>query len=424
MMSLNLRNALIIDSHSPFHRKEVSIHIEKGVISKISNDLPKAKKELDLKGAIVTPGFIDLSCFLGDPGAEHKEDIESGLAAAKDGGFCHVCVQPDTIPVIDSKSGIEYLLSKGRNHIVELMPYGSVSVGNKNESLSELLDLHQHGAVAFSGGADPIGNAELLQNALRYASRFDGVIINRPMDEDLSKFGQMHEGSVSTYLGLKGIPEIAEIIMVERDLRILEYAGGRLHLSGISSAQSLTLIEKAKKSGLQVTCDVPVHNLLLNDERLSTYDSNAKLNPPLRSESNRTALLKGVKKGIVDAITSDHQPHDVESKKLEFDYASFGMIGLQTLVPNIVQLSANLEMEVLLDKLSAGPRRILGLPPRTIDVDQAADITLIDPSFEWEFNDQTSLSKSRNSIYFGNRMVGRSIGIINGEKTYFSRAVK
>ncbi len=423
-MSLKLINARVCDQNSPFHNEKVCIEIEKGIIKTVRKSPRTTAAAIDLKGALVTPGLVDLSSSFNDPGFEYKEDVLSGLATARAGGFTHVCVWPNTDPVIDSKSGVEYLLSRANGHQVSLLPVGAISANAKDENLSEILDLSYHGAVAFSGGLRPVLNSELLLKALQYTAKFGGLVINRPQDIDLARFGQMHEGEVSTQMGLRGIPDIAETIMIDRDLSILEYTGGRLHFSGISSARSVDIIKKAKQKGLNVTCDVPVHNLIFSEKELDSFDSNFKVNPPLRTEKDRQALIKGLESDIIDAITSDHQPQDTENKNLEFDLADFGMIGLQTLVHYINQLQSEISLAKIFSKLNQGPRRILNLEPVSIENGNPAIISIFDLDAEWNFDDKTNLSKSRNSPLFGKTLKGRSIGIINGRKHFFSSGLK
>ncbi len=421
-MHLYLRNVKVVNVDSPYHEQIVSIEIEKGSIKNIGKRIsPSTRNVIDGNGLIATPGFFDLSSSFNDPGNEHKEDISSGSSCAEDGGFTHVCIQPDTDPVIDSKSGVEYILSKASERTTCVLPYGSISKKNENQSLADLLELREGGVVAFSSGLSTITNPELLLNALRYTANFGGLIITRPQDQDLSKFGQMHEGIVSTQLGLKGISDISETIMVKRDLDIVEYTGGRLHFAGISSGQSLDLIGKAKKGGANVTCDVSIHNLLYTDDQLVEFDTNYKVNPPLRSEANRKALVKGLKNGTIDAIVTDHQPQDIESKKLEFDLAEFGMIGLQTALPGILKLSQEVDISLLVHKLTNGPRVILGFDPIKIEKGEKADITLIDPKRKWIFDESTNLSKSTNSPLFHEELTGKSVGIINGLKNYLPK---
>jgi dihydroorotase len=420
-MSLKLNNVRVLDRRSSHHQSLVSLEIDKGKILKIGPPLNQSQGVIDMNGVIVSPGWVDMSSSFGDPGYEHREDIFSGLECAKYGGFTHVLLQPNTNPVIDNKSAVEYVLTKSRGHVVELHPMAAISNGNKGEMMSEMVDLLQSGAVAFTEGVKSTDNSELLLKALQYTSGFNGLVINRPEDPDLARFGQMHEGSMSTSLGMKGIPALAEIIMIERDLNILRYTGGRLHFSSISAGESVEVLAKAKKEGLNVSCDVAIHNLLLTDESLSDFDTNYKVNPPLRSEKDRKALIKGLKNGTIDAITSDHQPHDTEEKNLEFDLADFGITSLQTVLPSIITLSKELPLELLLEKISNGPRAVLGWEPIIMEEGHDADFTLIDPDHEWRYDHATNHSKSLNSPYFGQDLKGICAGVIRGKNQFIPK---
>ncbi len=417
-MNLRFHNAKLIDPRSKFHSRIISIHISEGIIRNITSS-KNSGDSLDLEGAWIIPGIVDMSVVIPDPGLEYKEDIISGLDQARASGICLIGLLPEADPFIDTKGSIEYILSRAKGHEVAILPYGGLSKSGSGELMSELIDLREAGARAFSNGLRPISDTELLLKCLQYTKSFDGLVINRPLDPFLSRFGQMNEGLVSTRLGLKGIPDIAESLMVQRDLEVLEYTGGRLHFSGISSGDSLKLIQKAKKT-LSVTCDVPIQNLMYSDEALETFDSNFKVNPPLRSEKNRKSLIKAVNTGVVDVITTDHQPQDSESKNLEFDLAEFGMIGMQTFIPNLIKLSVEIPLDILIEKISHAPGEILGLPDKTIEPGNTACLTIINPGKKWVLDDTTNLSNSRNTPLFNHKLIGTSIGIVNGEKVYLS----
>ncbi|MDH5608844.1 MAG: dihydroorotase [Cyclobacteriaceae bacterium] len=419
-MNLNLHNVRIIDRASSFHQSLADIQISEGKIQKIKKS-DGTGQGIDLKGMTMTPGWMDLSSSFCDPGMEHKETIASGLNAALRGGFSDVCVMPNTIPYIDSKSGIEYLLSRAAQHVVRLRPIGGLSVKGDGEHLAELLDLHHAGAVAFSDGTHPIHNSELLLKALQYTAAFDGLVINRPMDVHLSKYGQMHEGIQSTLLGMKGIPAVAESIMVERDLSLLGYAGGRIHFGSISTHEAIDKIRNAKKQGLRVTCDVPIHNLVFTDQDLGGFDPNFKLMPPLRTESDRQALIEGLKDGTIDAITSDHQPQDTENKNLEFDLSTAGAISLQTVFSQLVSLGSELPFDLAVEKLTSGPRRILGLDPVTIEEGNDAVLSIFDLDSIWKLDRDSNASLSHNTPLFGSDLRGQCMGVINGRHYHLDK---
>jgi dihydroorotase len=410
-MRIRLANAKIFDPSSEFHLQTTNILIEDGVITQIG-EIPEGKS-IDLKGKIVAPGWVDLFANFNEPGLEHKEDLKSGSAAAANGGFTDVCLIPNTSPVIESKSEVEYI--KARSKDVDLWPLGAVSEGLKGENLTEILDLHKHGAVAFTDGTHPIWNSELLLKALQYVQKFDGLIMSRPQDVGLSRHTQMHEGVVSTTLGMTGEPSIAEYITIQRDIEILKYVGGKIHFSQISCERSVSLIKHAKDAGLNVTCDVSINHLIFTENDLESFDTNFKLEPPLRREKDRKALIKGLNNGVIDAICSSHQPHDQECKQLEFDLADFGAIGLQTVYPALLSIQNELPLEAAFEKMSAGPRRVLGLDPVSIEVGSVAKLAIFDPEEEWVLDGKTNKSKSKNSPFIGKKLKGRALGIINKE---------
>jgi len=422
-MKLLLNNVQVIDLESKYHGDIVSLVIEEGYLTKVSLDKisSNADEIIDLKSKWITPGWVDLSTFIGDPGFENKEDIFSAINSAKQGGFTKICMQPSTNPVLDSKGSIEYIISKSKSAVVDVLPIAAVSAGLKGESITEMIDLNHAGAMAFSEGSIPISNSELLVRALQYSQIFDGLIYNRPADVYLNRFGQMNEGIISTKLGMKGMPALAEELMIKRDLAILDYTGGNLHIQAISSAKSVELIKKAKEKGLNVTCDVPISNLIFTEDQLLTFDTNFKVNPPLRTEADRLALIEGLKSGVIDGIISDHQPQDVENKNLEFDLAAFGMVQLQTMFSSVLMLNGTLPFEIAVKALSNGARRIIKQSQVSITEGSIAEFSIFDPKCEWELNKNTATSKSHNSPFFGKTITGKCVGMINGNKYFFEQ---
>ncbi|MFY0601191.1 MAG: dihydroorotase [Cyclobacteriaceae bacterium] len=411
-MKLRLANATIFDFSSKFHLEKVDLIIVNGVITQIGNNLSEGKS-IDLEGKILSPGWVDLFANFNEPGFEHKEDIQSGVGCAISGGFTDVCLIPNTSPALETKGDIQFILKKSNE--IDLLPIAALSEGLKGENLTEILDLHSNGAVAFSDGLNPIWNTELLLKALQYVQKFDGLVIQRPRDLSLSQHAQMHEGVVSTALGLNGEPSVSEVLTIQRDLEVLKYADGKIHFSQISTKKSVDLIKKAKKAGLKVTCDVSINHLLYTEEHLSDFDTAYKVSPPFRSEKDRRALIKGLNEGVIDAITSSHQPQDSESKELEFDLADFGISSMETVFPSLLSIESELPLEVGFDKLTNGPRKILGLDEVRIEEGGVAKLAVFDKKMEWKFDHKSSRSKSQNSPVFNTMLKGMASGVINKE---------
>ncbi len=412
-MSYLLKNVLL-----PSFSQTLEILISEGKIVSIkeSVDAPNATV-LDLSGKLLTPGWFDLASDFGDPGYESREDVYSGCAAAVAGGFTDVCVLPYTSPALDTKGTIAYLLRKSAMNVADVHVVANVSRGGEGTDLSELMDLSQAGARYFSDVA-PIGNAMLLLKALQYTRRFGGVVADRPCNLEVARFGQMHEGEVSTSLGLRGVPKLAEILAVQRDIEILNYTGGRLHLTGISCSESVALIRRAKDQGLGITCDVPLLNLVYTDVEMAPFDTSFKAMPPFRSEEDRKELLKGLQDGTIDAIASHHQPRTPEEKDLEFDLADFGIITLQTAFPMLKRLEAEVDLSLLIEKFSNGPRTVVDLPIVEFEEGQVAKFSIFDTDKLWKFDTLMNQSKSTNSPHFDHGLEGLCLGVINGERVH------
>jgi dihydroorotase len=415
-MSLLLKNCVVFDILSSVHKEPVDILIDRGEIQSIGTNL-KADKVVDLQGGIVSPGWVDMYANFCDPGFEHREQIASGIQAALAGGYCSVGLLPNTNPVVDTKSDVEYILSKSKDG-VSLMPYAAVSEGTLGENMTEMLDLSEAGAWAFTDGHRAIHNSELLLKALQYLQKINGLIISRAKDPHLSRNAQMHEGKASTILGMRGEPSLSEKIQIATQLEILRYAGGRIHFTMVSSEEGLKLIRNAKKEGLRVTCDVGINHLYYCDEDVQGFDTRFKVEPPFRSENDRKALIKGVNDGTVDAIVSGHEPHDREGKYLEFDLAEPGIISLQTAYSVLVALEKELDMGKAFAALTIGPRKILDIEPVAIEVGSPALFSVFDPSAKWTLDATTNKSKSRNSPFWGKELQGKSLGIIRGTKMW------
>lgn len=415
-MTLLIKQATIVDSKSPFHNKKVDILIEKGVITQIKTKIVPTKntKTIDVKDLFVSAGWIDMQVNFCDPGYEHKETLQTGLAAASKGGFTGVCVMSGTNPPLHNKAQIEYIKSRSLNNIVDVFPIGTLSHGQEGKDLSEMYDMKLAGAFAFSDYKKPIKDAGLVLRALQYASSIDSFIITHCDDKTISHDGQMNEGVTSTKLGLKGIPALAEELMLQRNLQILEYTGGRMHIPTISTKGSVELVKKAKANGLQVTAGVAAYNLLLVESELEAFNANYKVNPPLRGKEDIDALKKGLADGVIDVIISDHYPQDIESKDLEFDLAENGMIGLESCFGVLnTALNQKMTLDNIIETLTVNPRRILNLEPNTINEGLAANLTLFNPSAKYVFEKTNILSSNFNSGFIGRELLGKVVGVIN-----------
>ncbi len=411
-MEFLIRAALIVDSKSPYHLSQKDILIQNGIITKIDKTIDFKGKTIEADGLRVSNGWIDMRSHFNDPGYEHREDLESGTQVAVAGGFTDVVLLPNNQPITASKNAISYFQKWNRDSVVNLHPTAAVTLDCKGEELTEMIDLHEAGAIAFTDGIHPIWHTDIVLKSLQYLQKFNGLLINRPEDKMLTAFGTMNEGVVSTTLGMKGMPALAEEVMIKRDLQLLEYAGGRIHFSLVSSQGAVALIKEAKKRGLKVTADVGVNHLLFNENHLTSFEANYKINPPFRTEQDRKALIKAVKEGVIDVVVCDHQPHDEEGKKLEFDLAEFGILGLQTYYNTMLSVFEG-EADSILETINRNVRNILGLEELVIEEGRSARLTIYSPNDGWLFNASSNKSKSENSPLFGEELEGRIIGIVN-----------
>lgn len=413
-MNILIKSATIIDSKSEFHNTIQDLLIENGKITKISSSIknPKNHKEITLENLHISQGWFDSSVSFGEPGYEERETIANGLKTAALSGFTTVAVNANTNPVIDSNSDITFLNSKAQNNAVTLLPIGALTVGSKGKDLAELFDMSTAGAVAFYDYKKPITNPNLMKIALQYASNFDGLVCAFPQENKISGNGVMNENITSTTLGLKGIPALAEELQVARDLFLLEYTGGKLHISTISTATSVALIREAKKKKLDVTCSVAVHNLYFTDAVLTDFETNYKVLPPLRTQTDIDALIEGIKDGTIDMVTSDHNPIDIEFKKIEFDHASYGSIGLESAFG---ALQNSFTTKKTIDILTKGKTRF-GLESTPIQVGEPANITLFNPDTKYTFSKSDIISKSKNAIFENETLKGKAYGIISNNK--------
>lgn len=410
-MNLIIRTATIIDPESPFHNQTVDVKITNGTIEKIGSKLPNSEnyKELQLDDLHLSQGWFDTSVSLGEPGFEDRETIKNGLEVAARSGFSGVALQPNSYPVIDNQSQVHFVQQKATYSATELFPIGALTKGSEGKDLAELFDMKNAGAIAFGDYNKNISNANLLKIGLQYAQDFDGLVIAFCEDENIKGNGVANEGIVSTRLGLKGIPNLAEEIIVARNLFLLEYTGGKLHIPTISTTKSVALIKMAKAKGLQVTCSVAVHHLVLTEEKLEGFDTRFKVSPSLRTEEDRKSLLDGIIDNTIDCITSDHNPIDIEHKKMEFDLAKNGTIGLESAFG---ALQTVLPLEKIIEKLVSG-KMVFGLENQIIQEGNKANLTLFSTNQKWTFSKENILSKSKNTAFLGYKMKGKAIGIYN-----------
>lgn len=413
-MKLIIRNAKITAPDSPFFNQIVDMSIEDGIISKMGVNLsvPGASREIKRDNLHVSEGWFDCSVSFGEPGFEDRENIQNGLNTAARSGFTDVALQPNTFPVIDNQSQVRFVKSQAAGAATSLYPIGALTAKSEGRELAELFDMKNAGAVAFGDYEKSLEDSNLLKTALQYVQDFGGLVIAFAQDSALKGKGIANEGVVATRLGMKGIPALAEDIQIARNLFLLEYAGGKMHLPTISTAGAVKLIREAKAKGLQVSCSVSVHHLVFTDEKLEAFDTRYKVAPPLRTESDRLALIEGVKDGTIDMITSDHNPLDIEQKKLEFDLAKNGSIGLESAFGALMTV---LPEEVIIRKLTSG-KAIFGIEKQPIEEGKQASLTLYSVEGDWVFSKSDILSKSTNSAFLGAPLKGKIYGIIHNGK--------
>ncbi|OJW18308.1 dihydroorotase [Mucilaginibacter sp. 44-25] len=414
-MNLLIKSATVTDSASSFNNKVADILIKDGIIQQIAADIDGEDIEIfDAKGCHIAPGLFDLNCNIGELGLETKEDLETGTAAAAAGGFTGIALMPNTQPPVHSKAEVEYLLNRAKNNLVDIYPLGTISHKREGKDMAEMYDMYKSGARAFTDGNRPVQDAGLMERAMLYVQNFGAKVISYPEDISIAGKAKMNEGVVSTMLGMKGIPALAEELMIARDLYLAEDTGAPIHFTTISTAHAVELIREAKRKGVNVTCDVALHNLILTDEALMDFDSHYKVKPPLRTQNDVDALIAGIKDGTIDAIVTQHTPHEVEFKAVEFEVAEYGMIGFQTALP--VALSVGLSPELIIEKMSVNPRRILTADTAAIEHGAKANLIIFDTQASWEYNKQNNRSKSYNSPFLGQNLKGKVLLSINNNK--------
>ena len=411
------KNATVVEPESGKQRQS-DVVVEEGRLKGIEQVATDGfdGEVVDVAGMILCPGLIDMHVHLREPGREDEETVLTGCQAAMAGGFVSVCPMPNTDPATDKAEIVTYLKKQAQDLLVDVFPIAAVTVGRSGEELTEMGDLVKAGAVAFSDDGDPVASADRMRRALEYASMFDVAIINHCEDKSLSKYGVMNESAVSTRLGLPGIPGISEDVMVARDIQVARFTGGRLHIAHISTANSVALVREAKQQGVRVTCEVMPHHFVLTDESVKTYDSNFKMNPPLRTATDVEAMLVGLQDGTIDVIATDHAPHAIEEKQVEFNAAPFGIVGLETALGLVLKHLIEpgvLSLPQALAKMSNAPADILNVQRGRLKIGSEASITIFDPEAEWRVDKKKFMSKSKNTPFDGWQLRGRVKALYN-----------
>lgn len=425
-MQILLKNGRLIDPVSE-RDEELDMHIADGTFAGIGKNLSvPAAQVIELRGKIVVPGFIDMHVHLREPGFEHKETILTGVTSAAAGGFTAVCCMPNTNPPIDDESVVRFIQAKARtalNGLVDVYPVAAVTKERKGERLAPMAELAEAGAVAFTDDGDPVHDAEIMRRALEYAAMYGKTVIQHAQDIPLTRGGAMNEGYVATLLGIPGMPPAGEEVVVARDLLLARYTGGHYHVAHVSTAGAAELLRQAKARGEEVSGEVTPHHFTLTDEAVKTYDTNTKMNPPLRTADDVEALRKALKDGTIEVIATDHAPHSFDEKQVEFQYAPFGIVGLETAIGlTITELVSTgvLSLMQMVEKFSTNPRRILRLPPIKIAEGERVNLTMIDPSHQWVVDPSTFRSKSKNTPFGGRKLTGKPFGVINNGEVFWN----
>ncbi|GAA4462832.1 dihydroorotase [Nemorincola caseinilytica] len=422
-MQVHIRKARVIDPLSAHHDKVTDLLVEDGVITRIATGIKTDNATvIEAADLCVSTGWVDTFADYCEPGYEHKETIKSGLATAAAGGFTDVLITPNTRPALTDRATIGYVQQKATGNVVNLHPIGAATRNADGKELAEMLDMRTQGAIAFSDGWHPIQNPGLMMKALEYVTAFNGVVMQLPVDAALSQGGLMNEGPVSVALGMAGIPQLAETLMVYRDVELARYTRSRLHISGITTAASADMIRKAKAAGVNVTCSVTPYHLALTDEAMRGYDSNYKVAPPLRTEADRKALVAALKDGTIDCIGSHHHPHEWDAKQKELEYASEGM-AIQELAYNILwdSIRKTIGIERLVEALTTTPRKIFGLREQSIAKGAQASLTLFTTTGNYTLAAGKGRSKGVNNPFAGQALAGQVLGIINNNKVHINK---
>ncbi len=418
-MKVLIKRAKVVSPSSPFHGKFQDILIENGVIAEIENAVnATADTTIEIDDLHISIGWMDCFANFCDPGEEFKETVVSGANAAAAGGFTQVMLIPNTQPVVYNKSQVEYLVQKSKELPVQIFPIGAITKNAEGKELSEMYDMFSTGAIAFSDGKHPVQSSGILQKALEYILAIDATIIQLPDDKSIGAYGLMNEGEISTKLGLAGKPALSEELMIARDIELVRYTGSKIHFTGVSTKKSLELIAGAKKEKLNVSCSVTPYHLFFCEDDLMSYDTNLKVNPPLRTKKDMEALRKGVKNGSVDFIASHHQPQDWDNKVCEFEYAKNGMEGLESVFG--AAGICNIATEDFVKMQTENIRNVFKISIPQIEIKTRANLTLFVPGQKYLFEEKNIFSKSSNNAFIGKTLKGKVIGIISGDKLFLS----
>ena len=416
-MKILIKQARVVDPSSPINGQTLDIFIDNGTIAQISKKInTKADQEVSMDGLCVSPGWMDVFANFADPGYEFKETLESGAAAAAAGGYTDVMIIPNTNPCLHNKAAVEYVVQKANTLPVGIYPIGAVTKNTEGKELAEMYDMRASGAIAFSDGINSIQSAGLLVKALQYVKAFNGIVIQVPDDKSINPHGLMNEGIVSTQLGLPGKPSMAEELIVARDIKLTRYAVSKLHFTGVSTPKSLEYIKRGKESGAAISCSVTPYHIFFHDGDMKDYDTNLKVNPPVRDKASQDALKKSILDGTIDCIASHHLPHEYDSKVLEFEYAKNGMIGLETAFAVLNTAMPGTNPETWVKLLAIQPRRLFGAEEIVIKEGGKAVLTMFDPSRKWTVTEKDIRSRSKNSPFIGKELTGKVAGIINKNK--------
>ena len=415
-----LKNGIIYD---PFKSKKhkSNILVIDGIIKEISDSIENIDAmEIDCTNNIITSGFIDIHAHFREPGQENKETLKTGCLSALSGGFTDVCIMPNTSPPLDNPELVKFILDKSKDLPIRIYPIGAITKGQKGNELAEIYEMYKSGVVAISDDGLPVENGKMLRYAIEYCKMLDIPVINHAEDVCLRSNGLMNEGYTSTTLGLEGNPDISESTMIFRDLSIAEYTNGKIHIPHVSTAKSVEIIEEFKKKNVNVTAEVTPHHLFATDKILLEYNTNAKVAPPIRSQKDQDALIKGLKNGVIDCIATDHAPHAIEDKECDFEQAHCGMIGLESAfsLSSEILLQNGFSIYDIIDRFTINPSKIMKIRKKGIQLEADADLCIINPKKEWLFSKDKIYSKSSNTPYLNKKMIGK-IEMVLTKKHYF-----